>query len=195
MRSKKIAATCKLTASTFTDTMVDGVYHRYLPRGNATFFIRRFAVKSSLPNARRIAIAMALPFGIAVPSLSSHAADVVVRVSGIAAPYGEIGCSLYSSSAGFPMDFSSARSEWMKADPGGVACKFERVRPGTYAVAVGHDRNGNRRVDTNFLGLPTEQWGVSRNPRPLLRAPRFDEATFVVPTDDAAVQLDVTVAK
>lgn len=53
------------------------------------------------------------------------------------------------------------------------------TRAGTYAIALTHDLNGNRRTDTDFLGRPTEDWGVSRGARPLLRAPRFDEAAFV----------------
>lgn len=35
---------------------------------------------------------------------------------------------------------------------------------GRYAIAVYHDRNGNGRIDRNFLGLPTEDGGLSNNP-------------------------------
>lgn len=65
---------------------------------------------------------------------------------------------------------------------------------GRHAVAIGHDLNGNQRVDTNFLGMPKEAWGVSRNPRPALRAPRFDEAAFEVSAGVDQV-IDVTVSK
>lgn len=36
--------------------------------------------------------------------------------------------------------------------------------PNRYAVAVYHDRNGNGRIDRNFLGVPTEGGGLSGNP-------------------------------
>jgi uncharacterized protein (DUF2141 family) len=36
----------------------------------------------------------------------------------------------------------------------------------------------NRKLDTNFLGIPAEQWGASNQVRPNLRAPRFDGTVF-----------------
>ncbi|WP_128000823.1 DUF2141 domain-containing protein [Piscinibacter defluvii] len=122
------------------------------------------------------------------------ATEVVVRVSGLAGSAGEIGCALFPAGTAFPMDAGGARQVWVKADAAGVACRFADVAPGTWAVSVSHDLNGNRKVDTNFLGMPTEAWGVSNNVRPTLRAPRFDEAAFKV-ADGQPVELEVRVAK
>ncbi len=126
---------------------------------------------------------------------ASNAAEVVVRVSGLSEPLGQVGCSLFAGAAGFPMDNTSARNLWLPADAKGVTCRFTDVPEGTYAVSIGHDLNGNKRVDTNFIGLPTEQWGVSNNARPTLRAPRFDEASFKVAADAKDVVIDIKVAK
>ena len=123
------------------------------------------------------------------------AAEVVVRVSGLTQPSGQVGCSLFSAAAGFPMDSTSAPSLWLPAQGKGVTCRFNDVPEGTYAVSVGHDLNGNRRVDTNLFGVPTEPWGVSNNARPTLRAPRFDEAAFKVGGDGKEVVVDIEVAK
>jgi len=40
------------------------------------------------------------------------------------------------------------------------------VLPGLnqYAIAVYHDKNGNGRIDRNFIGVPTEDGGLSNNP-------------------------------
>jgi uncharacterized protein (DUF2141 family) len=123
------------------------------------------------------------------------AVDVNVRVTGIGEPLGQIGCSLFTGPAGFPMDIASARTQWLPADAKGVTCRFTEVAPGTIAISIGHDANGNRRVDTNLVGLPTEQWGVSNNVRPTLRAPRFDEAMIKVPADAKEVMVDIKVTK
>jgi len=106
-----------------------------------------------------------------------------------------VGCSLFAGAAGFPMDISTARVQWLPADAKGVTCRFSDVPEGTYAVSIGHDLSGNKLVDTNLFGLPTEQWGVSNNARPRLRAPRFDEAAFKVAADAKEVTIDVKVAK
>ncbi|MDP3290337.1 MAG: DUF2141 domain-containing protein [Methyloversatilis sp.] len=140
-----------------------------------------------------------VPFAwlLAVFALALHAqaAEVVVRVSGATTANGEIGCALFEQEKGFPMDNTSARALWQPAAVGGISCRFSDVAAGRYAVSVAHDLNGNRRVDTNLIGLPTEAWGVSNGVRPTLRAPRFDEAAFIVKDGDGDTVLEITVGK
>jgi uncharacterized protein (DUF2141 family) len=52
-----------------------------------------------------------------------------------------------------------------------------------------------KRVDTNFIGLPTDQWGVFNKAGPSLRARRFDEAVFKAAAGANAVVIDIKVAK
>lgn len=53
-----------------------------------------------------------------------------------------------------------------------------RLPAGTYAVAAYHDGNDNGTLDSNWLGMPSEPWGVSNGVRPALRAPDFAESRF-----------------
>jgi uncharacterized protein (DUF2141 family) len=92
---------------------------------------------------------------------------------------GWLGCRLYSSPAGFPRD--PTPREQRIAIPGGIArCTFTNVTPGTYAVAVMHDENGNGKLDSNFLGIPTEGYGASNNHTHAMSAPTWDESKFEV---------------
>lgn len=59
-------------------------------------------------------------------------------------------------------------------------CVFEKLPPGTYAIAVHHDENDNRKLDTNLLGIPQEGYGVSNNHIPALSAPTWQESKFTV---------------
>jgi uncharacterized protein (DUF2141 family) len=108
--------------------------------------------------------------------------EVLVRVASPGS--GQVGCTLYGSEAGFPMDASTGRAQQWHPAAAEVICRFEALSPGTYAVATSHDLNGNKIVDTNFVGMPKEAWGVSRNARPTLRAPKFAEAAFKVDAGD-----------
>lgn len=117
-----------------------------------------------------------------------------IQVVGISSKQGEIGCALYRSANGFPMDPSKAVQTWQPASPGRVTCRFDGLAPGTYAVALSHDLNGNRITDTNFIGLPKEAWGVTNNGRPSMRAPRFDEAGVAVAAGETVTQT-VRIAK
>jgi len=129
--------------------------------------------------------------GLAAPA---GAAEVVVNVSGMTSAEGQIGCALFAGPEGFPMDNAKAQVQWRPADPGGVTCRFVDVPDGTHAVAVSADLNGNRKLDTNILGIPKEPWGVSNNVRPRLRAPRFEEAAFTV-SSGRDTTIDVKLAR
>ena len=65
---------------------------------------------------------------------------------------------------------------------------FEDVAPGTYAVAVYQDVNGNGRLDRTGLGLPLEPYGfsgaVARRARP-----DFSDAAFALQEPGAAVRI------
>ena len=113
-------------------------------------------------------------------SFSAQSEELTVKVTGIKKNKGEIACALFKTPEGFPMDLSKSQLIWMAADSGEVNCKFTELTPGDYSLSVAHDENGNKKVDTNFVGMPTEAWGVSNNIRPLMRAPRWQEAQFTV---------------
>lgn len=55
--------------------------------------------------------------------------------------------------------------------------RFDALPVGNYAVAVIHDENRNRKLDT-FMGIPKEGFGFSRNPKIGFGAPRFSAARF-----------------
>ena len=139
---------------------------------------------------RGVVLVLALCGMLAGPA---GAAELRVQVSGICSAEGQIGCALFAEASGFPGEGATVRRV-LPADPKGVECRFEGLAPGSYAVAVLHDLNGNGRNDTNFLGIPTEDWGVSNNVRPTLRAPRFEEAAVQV-KEGPAVVIAVTVGR
>lgn len=131
---------------------------------------------------------------LALPLSPAAAAELVVAVTGIQSATGEVGCALFPSAQGFPMERGSAVMQWQPAKPAGVTCRFEGLKAGTYAVAISHDLNGNRVTDTNFLGIPREDWGVSNDIRPTMRAPRFEEAAFRL-ADGPAARITIQVGR
>jgi uncharacterized protein (DUF2141 family) len=57
---------------------------------------------------------------------------------------------------------------------------FDQLPQGSYAIALFHDENNNARMDKNFLGIPKEGYGASKNKLPFAAAPKFEENKFVV---------------
>lgn len=61
---------------------------------------------------------------------------------------------------------------------GTLKINLGNLPPGRYALSCFHDLNGNGRLDTNWLGIPSEPYGFSNNARPQFRAPKWGEAAF-----------------
>ncbi|EHH69547.1 DUF2141 domain-containing protein [Gluconobacter morbifer] len=76
---------------------------------------------------------------------------------------------------------------------GQVSVMFETIRPGIYAVQVFQDRNANQKLDQNFLGMPKEPLGFSRNPPMHFGPPRFADAAFSFWTQNSAVSVALRV--
>lgn len=60
------------------------------------------------------------------------------------------------------------------------ACIF-LPKPGTYAVAVYHDENGDQGFDRSGLGFPVEGFGFTNNPATLAGLPSFNSVRLSVP--------------
>jgi uncharacterized protein (DUF2141 family) len=46
-------------------------------------------------------------------------------------------------------------------------------------------------MDRGLGGIPTEGYGVTNNPKPLFRAATFQEATFTLPPEGAAMTISM----
>ena len=57
------------------------------------------------------------------------------------------------------------------------------VPPGTYSATGFLDINGNKELDSNIVGAPTEPYGFSRDARGLFGPPSFADAAFVIKKD------------
>lgn len=58
---------------------------------------------------------------------------------------------------------------------------------GDYAVSLFVDRNGNAKLDSNAIGLPTEPYGFSNDATGNFGPPGFEQARFSVKGDTRAV--------
>lgn len=103
-----------------------------------------------------------------------------VKVLNIRNSTGTVACALFESSVGFPAEFMRHATNIMviKVRRAQARCDFEDIPPGTYALAVVHDENMNGKLDTNFLGIPTEGYGFSNDVTAVLGPPAYSAASF-----------------
>lgn len=55
---------------------------------------------------------------------------------------------------------------------------FENIPEGTYAISSFHDENDNKKMDTNFFGIPKEPIGISNNAKGFMGPPKYKDAKF-----------------
>ena len=70
----------------------------------------------------------------------------------------------------------------LAAAPGKVSHDFD-LPAGNYAIGVFHDVNGNNSLDTNFLGIPKEQYGFGNDATGSFGPPSFKDAAITVSKD------------
>lgn len=115
-----------------------------------------------------------------------------IHASGFRNQKGGAGAAIFRSSDGWPENLNKAYTHdggFLITD--GQALLTFQVPAGSYGVVVLHDENQNRKLDRNFLGVPTEGFGFANNPHVFLTAPPFQSALVNVacPVTDIAVKM------
>ncbi len=110
----------------------------------------------------------------------SSCPGIHVKIPNIKNSTGNIACGIFESQEGFPNKFlGSAKAIIIKKIQKTKAeCDFSDIPPGTYAIAVIHDKNMNGKLDTNWFGVPTEGYGFSNTTIDEFGAPAFSVASF-----------------
>lgn len=111
----------------------------------------------------------------------SKAGQVVVDIVGLHSDKGRVLVALFCSKAGFPGDIERACAREVSAAKGrSVRVVFDGVPAGEFAVSMFHDENANSRLDRNFLGIPKEGWGTSRDAKAHFGPPSYDDARMTL---------------
>jgi uncharacterized protein (DUF2141 family) len=112
-------------------------------------------------------------------------ANLTVTLTGVRNDKGQVFIQLWNAPEGYPKQgeksYKSVAIEANTAVQGVVTAVFSDLTPGTYAVSTLHDENRNGKMDTNFIGMPTEGWAVSNNVVTHTHAPSYEQASFQVP--------------
>ncbi len=129
------------------------------------------------------------------PRVPAGSGRITAIFYGLRSREGYLRVSLYNRSDGFPNGSSVARRDIRLQTLGpatpsnSLTVTFEGLPSGVYAVCAFHDGDGNGKMTQNFLGIPQEEWGMSNNPRPRFRAPRFDQARLNLSAQEAKTVL------
>jgi len=112
---------------------------------------------------------------------SIAAGSIQIKVSGLKNKNGQLGILVFTTKDGFPSDWQKAYKQILIPITGANAeYMFTDLPYGKYAVSVMHDENMNKKLDTNFIGIPKEGYGVSNNATGSMGPPKFEDAAFIL---------------
>jgi uncharacterized protein (DUF2141 family) len=105
-----------------------------------------------------------------------------LEVTGISSSDGKIMIALWDSYDKFREKGEPLRKIALDIKYSSVLWELNDLPPGEYMISVYHDRNGNGKLDFNFLHIPKEPWGFSNNARGTMGPPGWDAARFRLST-------------
>lgn len=107
----------------------------------------------------------------------ASAATVEVRVSGVTAGKGKVNVAVCDRERFLKQCLYSAS---VPAQGTEAVVSLKDIPPGTWAVLAYQDANENGELDRNFIGIPRENYGFSRNAVGRFGPPGFEDAAIEV---------------
>ena len=128
------------------------------------------------------------------PVSAGYSGSLEVKFNGINSSKGEVCLNLFNGQVGFPDGGKGSALKVAKCTPivkGAAKFTFTNLPYGNYAISAIHDTNGDTKLNSNFLGIPTEGVGFSNNVTVKTSAPSFNDAQFFLsaPKTDLVIKM------
>lgn len=127
--------------------------------------------------------------GLAALGVSAQAGDLKLVLHGNGLAGKTLYVAVHQRAENFPGGASQAPQSSVVATADSAVLVIPHLPAGEYAVAAYADMNGNGKLDSNFLGIPKEPVGVSRNAEGRFGPPKFADAAFKL--GDGSAELDI----
>lgn len=129
---------------------------------------------------RHLLVAATFCASIFAPSAWANETSLTVEITSFAHDRGAAVVHVFSQADGYPTKPERAVSQATVAISGGKATARFSLPAGSYALSIFHDEDGNGKLNSNFIGIPTEGLGASNNAKGFMGPPSFDAARISV---------------
>ena len=129
----------------------------------------------------RFGLLAAVAMAAAWPAAAQQGNTISAPIQGLRSNKGEVRCGLFNSADTFRQPGKQLMGVAVPIANQQATCVFNNVPPGTYAIAAFHAENNETQLQTNFLGIPKEGYGFSRNPSTTFGPPAFGDASYAYP--------------
>lgn len=106
-----------------------------------------------------------------------------VTVTNIKKIKGSIMVGVFNNQNGFLEKSSAIKNVSQKVTDNSLTIILNNIKKGDYSLAIYHDVNSDNKCNKNFLGIPVEPYGFSKNHKPVLSKPTFDDCKIDLNAD------------
>ncbi len=101
--------------------------------------------------------------------------DLKITITNIKAIQGNMELGIFNQSKSFLIIGKEYKSYTKKVTGNTVVFLLEGVPKDDYAISVFHDKNADKKCNLNFFGIPVEPYGFSKNFKPTIKKPAFED--------------------
>lgn len=124
-----------------------------------------------------------LIFLLLLPFVTAAQHTLTIKAEGLKSSKGLVLAGIYNTADSFLKDGKTYAGTFEVATEGTTTISIPDLPDGTYAVSIFHDENGNKILDTNFMGIPKEPVAFSRAKMKTFGPPDFEECAFKLDSD------------
>jgi uncharacterized protein (DUF2141 family) len=117
--------------------------------------------------------------------------NLTIAVTGIENEDGEVLIAVSNSRENYESNDSAFVGVNVKIDNKKAEHIFEDLPFGEYAIKLFHDENMDGELNSNFLGIPTEDYGFSNNARGTFGPADYNDAKFLFEKTGMTMEISV----
>jgi uncharacterized protein (DUF2141 family) len=125
---------------------------------------------------KNIILTIAILFTQILSTNAQETCNLIVNIAGLNTNKGSLLVGVYSTKEDFLK--KPFKSDVIKVVNKKSMVIFKDIPKGEYAVSFVHDENDNKKMDTNFIGIPKEDFGCSNNATGVMGPPKYEDAKF-----------------
>lgn len=118
---------------------------------------------------------ISLAIAILFISNITQANKLDIKITGLKSNDGYIRLAIYDKAKDFPKNGEYYKLYKIKISNKTSKLTINNLPAGDYAIAIMHDKNNNKKMDKNMMGIPKEGFGFSNNPKIVFKEPSFNE--------------------
>lgn len=129
-------------------------------------------------------------FSLVIYAGDNQKSRLVVKINGLKNDQGTVKVALCNSLENYKNDRSPYKAAIIEIRNNQAIAVFDNLPAGNYAIKAFHDENNNDDLDTNFLGIPIEDYGFSNNVRGLFGPPSWNSAKFNLDKNNQVIEIN-----